>query len=397
MADKPLEGVRVIEFGTLIAGPFCTRVLAEFGAEVIKIETPGSGDPLRTWRKLHGDTSLWWYVQARNKQSVTLNLKSPEGVEIARRLIADADIVVENFRPGVMEKLGLGWAVLSADNPGLVMVRLSGFGQTGPYRDQPGFGTIAESMGGMRYVTGYPDRPPVKAGISIGDSIAALWAALGALMALRHREVNGGAGQVVDVALYEAVFAMMESLVPEFDMFGYVRERTGNVMPGITPSNTHTARDDKHVIIGANGDAIFKRLMLAIERADLANDPVLADNAGRDARADAIYAAIDDWVGRHDAATVLERLKAADVPVSSVYSVADMFADPQFLARGMFESLALPDGGRVRAPGVVPRLTETPGATQWPGPALGAHTVAVLEQLGMTAAQIAGLRERGVI
>lgn len=397
MTSKALDGVRVIEFGTLIAGPFCTRVLAEFGAEVIKIETPGSGDPLRKWRKLHGDTSLWWYVQARNKQSVTLNLKTPEGIDIARRLIAGADIVVENFRPGVMEKLGLGWDVLSADNPGLVMVRLSGFGQTGPYRDQPGFGTIAESMGGMRYVTGYPDRPPVKAGISIGDSIAALWAALGALMALRHREVNGGAGQVVDVALYEAVFAMMESLVPEFDMFDYVRERTGNVMPGITPSNTHTARDGKYVIIGANGDAIFKRLMRAIDRTDLADDPALDDNAGRDARADAIYAAIDAWVSRHDAATVLERLKMADVPVSSVYSVADMFADPQFVARGMFESLALPGGGQVRAPGVVPKLGATPGGTEWPGPALGAHTGAVLASLGMTDAQIVALRDRGVI
>ena len=397
MTSKALDGVRVIEFGTLIAGPFCTRVLAEFGAEVIKIETPGSGDPLRKWRKLHGDTSLWWYVQARNKQSVTLNLKTPEGIDIARRLIAGADIVVENFRPGVMEKLGLGWDVLSADNPGLVMVRLSGFGQTGPYRDQPGFGTIAESMGGMRYVTGYPDRPPVKAGISIGDSIAALWAALGALMALRHREVNGGAGQVVDVALYEAVFAMMESLVPEFDMFEYVRERTGNVMPGITPSNTHTARDGKYVIIGANGDAIFKRLMRAIDRTDLADDPALDDNAGRDARADAIYAAIDAWVSRHDAATVLERLKMADVPVSSVYSVADMFADPQFVARGMFESLALPGGGQVRAPGVVPKLGATPGGTEWPGPALGAHTGAVLASLGMTDAQIVALRDRGVI
>ncbi|MCB1962382.1 MAG: CoA transferase [Rhodocyclaceae bacterium] len=397
MTSKALDGVRVIEFGTLIAGPFCTRVLAEFGAEVIKIETPGSGDPLRKWRKLHGDTSLWWYVQARNKQSVTLNLKTPEGIDIARRLIAGADIVVENFRPGVMEKLGLGWDVLSADNPGLVMVRLSGFGQTGPYRDQPGFGTIAESMGGMRYVTGYPDRPPVKAGISIGDSIAALWAAIGALMALRHREVNGGAGQVVDVALYEAVFAMMESLVPEFDMFEYVRERTGNVMPGITPSNTHTARDGKYVIIGANGDAIFKRLMRAIDRTDLADDPALDDNAGRDARADAIYAAIDAWVSRHDAATVLERLKMADVPVSSVYSVADMFADPQFVARGMFESLALPGGGQVRAPGVVPKLGATPGGTEWPGPALGAHTGAVLASLGMTDAQIVALRDRGVI
>ena len=397
MNQKPLAGVRVIEFGTLIAGPFCTRVLAEFGAEVIKIETPGSGDPLRKWRKMHGDTSLWWYLQARNKQSVTLNLKSSEGVEIARKLVAGADIVVENFRPGVMEKLGLGWDVLSADNPGLVMVRLSGFGQTGPYRDQPGFGAIGESMGGLRYITGYPDRPPVKTGISIGDSIAALWAALGALMALRHREVNGGRGQVVDVALYEAVFAMMESLVPEFDMFGFIRERTGNVMPGITPSNTHTSRDGKHIIVGGNGDAIFKRLMLAIGRPDLANDATLADNAGRDARAAELYGAIDDWVARHDAAVVIETLKAAEVPTSPVYSIADMFADPQFVARQMFESLPLPGGVTVKAPGIVPRLSETPGGTDWSGPALGAHTDEVLSALGYADERIAALRAQGVI
>ncbi|MBT0960635.1 CaiB/BaiF CoA transferase family protein [Denitromonas iodatirespirans] len=395
--DKPLKGVRVIEFGTLIAGPFCTRVLAEFGAEVIKIEAPGSGDPLRKWRKLHGDTSLWWYVQSRNKQSVTLNLKAPEGVAIARRLVAGADIVVENFRPGVMEKLGLGWETLKADNPALVMVRLSGFGQTGPYRDQPGFGAIGESMGGLRYITGDADRAPVKTGISIGDSIAALWAALGALMALRHREVNGGQGQVVDVALYEAVFAMMESMVPEFDRFGFVRERTGNVMPGITPSNTHTARDGKHIIVGGNGDAIFKRLMLAVGRPDLAEDPALADNAGRDARAAEIYGVIDDWVGRHDGAFVLETLKAAQVPVSSIYSVADMFADPQYLARQMIERVGLPDGASLAIPAVVPKLTATPGGTDWLGPALGAHTEAVLATLGFSEEEVQRLRTDGVV
>ncbi|KAA3652689.1 MAG: CoA transferase [Proteobacteria bacterium] len=397
MSDKPLHGVTVIEFGTLIAGPFCTRILAEFGAQVIKIEAPGSGDPLRKWRKLHGDTSLWWYVQARNKQSVTLNLKSPEGVDIARRLVADADIVVENFRPGVMEKLGLGWEELRADNPGLVMVRLSGFGQTGPYRDQPGFGAIGESMGGLRYITGDPELPPVKTGISIGDSIAALWAALGALMALRHREVAGGPGQVVDVALYEAVFAMMESMVPEFDHYGFIRERTGNVMPGITPSNTHTARDGKHIIVGGNGDAIFKRLMVAVGRTDLAEDPSLADNAGRDARAAEIYGVIDDWVGRHDGQFVLETLKAADVPVSNIYSVADMFADPQYLARQMIERVGLPDGQSLAVPSVIPKLTATPGATAWVGPALGEHTDRVLERLGFDPHAIARLRDAGVV
>lgn len=397
MSQKPLQGVKVVEFGTLIAGPFCARVLAEFGAEVVKVESPDGGDPLRQWRKLHEGSSLWWYVQARNKKSVTLNLKHPDGVALARKLCANADIVIENFRPGVMEKLGLGWEVLSADNPGLVMVRLSGFGQTGPMAQQPGFGAIGESMGGLRFVTGFPDRPPVKSGISIGDSIAGLWGAIGALMALRHREVNGGRGQVVDVALYEAVFAMMESLLPEYSMGGHVRERTGNIMPGITPSNTHTTRDGEHVVVGGNGDAIFKRLMLAIGRSDLAEDTALAGNAGRSARADEIYAAIDAWVGAHDVDDVLDVLKRADVPATKVYSIADIFRDAQYAARGMLEEATLPDGAAFHVPGVVPRLTESPGATDWLGPRLGEHTDSVLAALGLGAENIAALRESGAI
>lgn len=394
---KPLAGIKVVELGTLIAGPFAARILAEFGAEVIKIESPDGGDPLRKWRKLYEGTSLWWYLQARNKQSVTVNLKHAEGVELVRRLVAEADIVVENFRPGVLDKLGLGWEALSAINPGLVMVRLSGFGQSGPMAQQPGFGAIGESMGGLRYVTGFPDRPPVKTGISIGDSIAALWGALGALMALRHKEVNGGQGQVVDVALYEAVFAMMESLVPEFDVFGFVRERTGNIMPGITPSNTHSTRDGRHITIGANGDAIFRRLMKAMGRDDLAEDPTLADNAGRDARRDEIYALIDAWVAQHDEAAVLATLAAAEVPASRIYSVADMFADPQFLAREMLQTVRLPDGRDCRMPGVVPKLSTTPGGTEWIGPALGEHTDAVLRRLGYDEARIVALRQAGAI
>ncbi|WP_374495439.1 CaiB/BaiF CoA transferase family protein [Zoogloea sp.] len=394
---KPMQGVKVLELGTLIAGPFCTRILAEFGADVIKVESPDGGDPLRQWRKLHKGTSLWWSVQARNKKSLTANLKHPEGLAIVRRLAAEADIVVENFRPGVLEKLGLGWDVLSAANPGLVMVRLSGFGQTGPYRDRPGFGAIGESMGGLRYITGFPDRPPVRTGISIGDSIAALWAAIGALMALRHREVNGGKGQVVDVALYEAVFAMMESMVPEFDVAEFVRERTGNIMPGITPSNTHTTRDGRHIIVGGNGDAIFRRLMQAVGRPDLADDPGLASNAGRDARAIELYGVIDAWVAARDGDVVLAALEAAEVPASSVYSVADMFRDAQFAARGMLEQATLPDGMPMRIPGIVPRLTDTPGATEWLGPGLGEHTDAILASLGFDAERILALRAAGAI
>ena len=395
--SKPLAGVKVLELGTLIAGPFCTRILAEFGAEVIKVESPDGGDPLRQWRKLHAGTSLWWSVQARNKRSLTANLKHPEGLAIVQRLAAEADIVVENFRPGVLEKLGLGWKVLSAANPGLVMVRLSGFGQTGPYKDRPGFGAIGESMGGLRYITGFADRPPVRTGISIGDSIAALWAAIGALMALRHREVNGGAGQIVDVALYEAVFAMMESMVPEFDVAGFVRERTGNVMPGITPSNTHTARDGRHIIIGGNGDAIFRRLMRAVGRPDLADDASLADNAGRDARADELYALIGAWVEARDGDEVLAAMEAAEVPASAVYSVADMFRDAQFAARGMFEPATLPDGQSMHIPGIVPKLSGTPGSTEWLGPKLGEHTDEILTGLGLAMVEIVALRDKGAI
>ena len=396
-APKPLAGLKVIELGTLIAGPFAARLMGEFGAEVIKIEAPDGGDPLRKWRRLYEGTSLWWYLQSRNKQSVTVNLKHPDGVAIVRELVAGADIVVENFRPGVLEKLGLGWDTLSALNPGLVMLRLSGFGQTGPMANQPGFGAIGESMGGLRYVTGFPDRPPVKTGISIGDSIAALWGVMGTLMALRHKEVQGGKGQMVDVALYEAVFAMMESLVPEFDVFGFVRERTGNIMPGITPSNTHTTRDGRHIAIGANGDAIFRRLMGLMGRQDLADDPGLADNSGRDARRDELYALIDAWVAEHDEDEVLAALSAADVPASRIYAVSDMFADPQFLAREMLQQVTLPNGQPCRMPGIVPKLSDTPGSTEWIGPALGQHTDVVLRALGYDDVRIAALRAAGAI
>ena len=397
LATKPLSGLKVVELGTLIAGPFASRICAEFGAQVIKVESPDGGDPLRKWRKLYEGTSLWWFVQARNKKSLTLNLKHPDGLNVLKALLADADILIENFRPGVLEKLGLGWDVLHALNPKLVMVRLSGFGQTGPMKDQPGFGAVGESMGGLRYITGFEDRPPVRTGISIGDSIAALWGVIGALMALRHREVNGGQGQVVDVALYEAIFAMMESMVPEFDVFGFIRERTGNIMPGITPSSIHTSQDGKHVQIGANGDAIFKRFMLIIGRDDLANDPELAGNDGRDARRDELYGVIDRWVASLPLQTVLEQLSSAQVPASRIFSAEDMFTDPQFLAREMFLQAKLPDGKDFKMPGIVPRLSETPGSADWVGPELGAHNHELLSALGYDAAAIANLKQAGAI
>ena len=395
--SKPLAGLKVVELGTLIAGPFASRICAEFGAEVVKVESPDGGDPLRKWRKLYEGTSLWWFVQARNKQSITLNLKHEAGREVLKKLLSEADILIENFRPGVLEKLGLGWDVLHALNPKLVMVRLSGFGQTGPMHDQPGFGAVGESMGGLRYITGFEDRPPVRTGISIGDSIAALWGVIGALMALRHREVNGGQGQVVDVALYEAIFAMMESMVPEFDVFGFVRERTGNIMPGITPSSIHTCADGKHIQIGANGDAIFQRFMRAIGRDDLADDPSLADNAGRDARRDELYGVIDRWTASRPLSEVEATLISAEVPASRIYSAEDMFKDPQFLAREMFLSAKLPDGKPFKMPGIVPKLSDTPGGVEWTGPELGEHNAAVLGRLGYSTEQISALKAGGAI
>lgn len=395
----PLAGVKVLELGTLIAGPFAARFLGEFGAEVIKVEDPNGGDPLRKWRMLHpqvGGTSLWWAVQARNKKSVTVNLKAEEGKEIVRRLASEADIVVENFRPGLIEKLGLGYDVLSALNPGLVLVRLSGYGQTGPYRDRPGFGSIAEAMGGLRHITGHPDLPPPRIGISIGDSIAALHGVIGALMALHQRQVNGGKGQVVDVALYEAVFNMMESIVPEYGVYGAVRERTGASLPGIVPSNTYPCKDGS-LVIGGNSDPIFKRLMTAIGRADLANDPALAHNDGRVPRTQEIDDAIAAWLAGRTIDEALEVLNAADVPAGRIYSVADMFADPQYAAREMIQRFKWHDGFDVDLPNVTPKLSETPGGTRWLGPALGEHTDETLRALGYADGEITGLRERKVI
>jgi formyl-CoA transferase len=393
----PLAGVKVLELGNMIAAPFCTRILAEFGADVVKVEDPKGGDQLRQWRKMYQGTSLWWLVQARNKQSVAIDMRAPEGQEIVRGLARRSDIVVENFRPGTLERWGLGWEALHALHPGLIMVRLSGYGQTGPYKDRPGFGVIGEAMGGMRFITGYPEAPPVRMGISIGDSIAALYGAIGALVALHHRKVNGGSGQMVDLALYEAVFSVMESIVPEFDVLGFVRERAGNALPGIVPSNTYPTRDGKYVIIGANGDSIFKRLMTAIGRDDLARDPDLASNEGRVARTGELDAAIGDWTQSRDLDAVLPVLHAAGVPSSKVYDVRDIMSDPHYAARGMIEQFRLPDGQGVKLPAIVPKLSQTPGQTRWLGPKLGAHTDTILGELGYDEARRVALRAAGVI
>jgi crotonobetainyl-CoA:carnitine CoA-transferase CaiB-like acyl-CoA transferase len=409
-SSGPLAGVKVLELGTLIAGPFCSRMLAEFGAEVIKIEAPDVGDPIRQWRVLKDGTSLWWSVQARNKKSVTLNMKDPRGQEIAKRLALEADIIIENYRPGVMEKWDLGYEDLKKTNPATIMVRLSGYGQTGPMKDLPGFGAIGESMGGMRYVSGHPDRPPVRVGVSIGDSVAAMHGVIGAMMALRHRDVTGGRwngktgeqsvagqGQMVDVALYEAVFNMMESLVPEYDYAGVVRARTGGALPGIVPSNTYTTGDGENIVIAGNGDAIFKRLMLAIGRDDMANDPQLARNDGRVPRTEEIDGAIQAWCDTQTIDSALEILKKADVPVGKIYSVRDMMTDPQFLARRMFEQHTFGDGTPIKMPAITPKLSETPGETKWLGPGLGEHSDEVLRGLGYDDTQIAQLRRDKVI
>ncbi len=392
-----LQGIRVLELGALIAGPYASALLAQFGAEVIKVEPPVDGDPLRKWRKLHDGTSLWWYTQSRNKKSLTLDLKRDEARDIVRRLVAKCDIVIENFRPGTLEKWGLGWEQLSAINPKLVMVRISGYGQTGPYSQRPGFAAIAECMGGLRHVTGFPDRPPVRVGVSLGDTLASLYGVIGALLAMHHVKVNQGVGQFIDVALYEAVFAVMESLVPEYAEFGFVRERSGASLPGISPTNTYLCGDGHYVVIAGNGDAIFKRLMHAIGRNDLGVDPQLAHNDGRAKQNDRLDAAISAWTAQHTLPEVLGVLEAADVPSGRVYTAADIAADAHYQARGMIERHALPDGQPIDLPGVVPKLSETPGQTRWVGPQLGAHTAEVLATIGVDADALARLRAMGVV
>ncbi|WP_460952526.1 CaiB/BaiF CoA transferase family protein [Pseudomonas marginalis] len=393
----PLSGIKVIEIGTLIAAPFAARLMAEFGAEVIKIEAMGQGDPLRKWRKLHEGTSLWWYLQSRNKKSLALDLKSPEGLDLIKQLLGDADVLIENLRPGGLEKLGLGWDVLHALNPKLTLVRISGYGQTGPYRDRPGFGAIGEAMGGIRYTTGNPDSPPARVGVSLGDSLASLHGVIGALMSLLRVKTGQGDGQIVDVSLAESVFNLMESLVPEYDMLGHVRERSGGALPGIAPSNTYLTADGAYVVIAGNSDPIYKRLMTTIGRTDLAEAPEFAHNDGRAAKSGLLDAAITHWTSSLPIEQVLSALEAAEVPAGRIYSVADIVSDPHYQARDMLLNAELPGGVSVKMPGIVPKLSETPGGVNWQGPSLGQHTDEILGGLGLAGADIQRLKTSGVV
>ena len=395
-APSALAGLRVIEMGQLIAGPFAAKTLGEFGADVIKIEPPGAGDPLRGWRLTKDGTSVWWQVSSRNKRSIALDLRTAEGQALARQLIAEADVLVENFRPGTLEGWGMGWDALSALNPGLVMLRVSGYGQTGPYRDLPGFGAIGGAMGGLRHLTGEPGRVPVRGGVSIGDTLAALHGTIGVLMALYHRAVGGGAGQVIDVALHEAVFNVMESLIPEYSAFGAVREAAGSALPGIAPSNAYRCSDG-YVLVAGNGDSIFKRLMAAIGRDDLGAAPDLGSNAGRVARVGEIDAAIGHWTLPRRVADVLEALVSAQVPAGKVYTAKDIHDDPHYRARDMILTQTTRDGDELAVPGIVPKLSVTPGTLRSPAPHLGDDTDRVLAEIGLTATQITQLRAKGIV
>ena len=391
-----LQGLKVLELGQLIAGPFAAKTLADFGAEVIKIEAPGAGDPLRKWRLLKDGTSIWWQVQSRNKRSLALDLRAPDGQALVRQLAAEADILIENFRPGAMEGWGLDPEDLLAANPRLIVLRISGYGQTGPYRNRPGFGVIAEAMGGLRHLTAEPGRVPVRVGVSLGDTLAALHGVIGILLALQDRH-RTGRGQVVDVALYEAVFNCMESLLPEYSAFGAVRQAAGSALPGIAPTNAYLCKDGGYALVAGNGDSIFKRLMQLIGREDLAADPALADNAGRVARVEELDQAIGAWTAQHSVAEVLALLDKASVPAGRIYTVADIAADPHYQARGMLESLTLADGTPLTVPGTVPKLSRTPGQHRRLAPTLGQDSEQILAEMGLDPNQIQDLRARGVI
>ena len=391
-----LSGLKVVELGQLIAGPFAAKTLADFGADVVKIEPPGAGDPLRQWRLIKDGTSVWWQVQSRNKRSLALDLRQPDAQDIVRKLVREADVLIENFRPGAMESWGLGPDVLQSINPGLIMLRINGYGQTGPYKDKPGFGVVAEAMGGLRHLSAEPGRLPVRVGVSIGDTLASLHGVIGILMAL-HEKKTSGLGQVIDVALYEAVFNCMESLLPEYSEFGAVRGPAGSALPGIAPSNAYLCKDGKCALIAGNGDSIFKRLMHAIGRDDLAADPALADNAGRVKRVEEIDAAIGAWTSELEVAQVLSVLDQAAVPAGRIYTVEDIAADPHYLARGMLAKVQMNDGSQLTVPGMVPKLSRTPGEHRRNAPSLGQDTDTVLKELGISADQIREMRQRGIV
>ena len=394
-----LEGLRVLELGTLIAGPFAGRIFSDFGAEVIKVETPKTGDPIRQWRVMHEDTSLWWYVQARNKKSITLNLKAEEGQRIIKELCKDVDIIIENFRPGKLEEWGIGYEDLKAINPKIIMVRISGYGQDGPYSQKPGFGSVGEAIGGMRHITGYPDRPPTRTGISIGDSLAALYGVISAMMAVYNRDVVAtNEGQYIDVALYEAVFSVMESMLPEFDYNGMVRERTGSSLPGIVPSNTYRCKDDKYIVIGGNGDSIFKRLMKAIDREEIADDPAYATNAARADHPDFLDDIISDWTSNYDLKEAQKMLDKYDVPNGPIYSIKEIVEDVHYGARDMIKDVAVEGLGALKMPGIMPKFSKTPGEVKWPGPKLGEHNKEVYsELLQLSNEDIEMLKEKEII
>lgn len=393
---RPLDGIRVLELGQLLAGPFAGTLLAYFGAEVIKVEPPG-GDPIRQWRIVRDGASLWWRSLGRNKKCVTLNLRDPAGRALARRLAERCDVLIENFRPGILEGWGLGPDDLKPVNPGLIFARISGYGQDGPYAARPGYASVCEGIGGLRYVNGVPGEPPVRPNLSLGDTFAGLHAAFGVLLALLDRQRRAPhAGQTVDVALYESVFNLLEAVVPEYDGAGEIREPSGSTVTGIVPTGTYRCRDGKYVIIGGNGDSIYKRLMHAAGRADLAEDPRLAGNAGRVEYQQEIDAAIAAWTATLDSREVLARLEAAEVPAGPIYNVADMVTDPHFQARGLFETVEI-DGKPLKIPAIFPKLAETPGATNWPGPEIGSHNMEVFGGLlGLSAAELATLKGQGV-
>jgi formyl-CoA transferase len=391
-----LAGLKVLEMGQLIAGPFAAKTLADFGADVIKVEPPNSGDPLRKWRMLKDGTSIWWQVQSRNKRSIALDLRTPEGQELVRQLAQDADVLIENFRPGALEAWGLSPDDLIARNPKLIVLRISGYGQTGPYRNRPGFGVIGEAMGGLRHLTAEPGRVPVRVGVSIGDTLSALHGVIGILLALQHRHATGR-GQVIDVALYEAVFNCMESLLPEYSAFGAVRGPAGSALPGIAPTNAYQCKDGAYALIAGNGDSIFKRLMVLIGREDLANDVSLQDNAGRVARVQELDQAVGEWTAKHSVDEVLNALDGVSVPAGRIYTVADIAADPHYAAREMLQNIQLDDGSQLTIPGVVPKLSVTPGQHRSNAPALGQDTDAILKEIGLSAAQIEKLKASGIV